>query len=72
MKTNAHARPRTVWKPRNGENPKNTPSANAAAVLSVFAYWLVLGYLEARHRLHVEKLHLEKLHLEKLRRRHKD
>ncbi len=38
-----------------------------AAVLSVVAYWLVVGYLEARHR-----LHLENLHLEKLRRRHKD
>ncbi len=47
-----------------------------AAVLSAFAYWLVLGYVEARHRLHLEKLrleklHLEKLHLEKLRRHHR-
>ncbi len=38
-----------------------------AAVLAAAAYWLVLGYLEARHR-----LHLENLHLERLRRRHKD
>jgi uncharacterized protein (DUF2062 family) len=38
-----------------------------AAVLSVVAYWLVVGYLEARHR-----LHLENLHLEKLRRRRKN
>lgn len=38
-----------------------------AVVLAVVAYWLILGYLEARHR-----LHLENLHLEKLRRKHKD
>ncbi len=37
-----------------------------AAVLAAVAYWLVLGYLEARHR-----LHLENLRLEKLRRHHK-
>lgn len=37
-----------------------------AAVLAAIAYWLILGYLEARHR-----LHLENLHLEKLRRHHK-
>jgi uncharacterized protein len=53
-----------------------------AALLSLMAYWLVRGYLEARHRLHLEnlhleklhleKLHLEKLHLEKLKRHHKD
>ena len=29
---NATTSPRTVWSPRNGEKPKNTPSANAAAV----------------------------------------
>jgi uncharacterized protein (DUF2062 family) len=38
----------------------------AAAVLAAVAYWLMLGYLEARHR-----LHLENLHLERLRRRHR-
>jgi uncharacterized protein (DUF2062 family) len=38
-----------------------------AALLAVLSYWLLVGYLEARHR-----LHLETLHLEKLRRRHKD
>lgn len=38
-----------------------------AGVLAAVAYWLLVGYLEARHR-----LHLEHLRLEKLRRRHKD
>jgi uncharacterized protein (DUF2062 family) len=47
-------------------------SVIGAAALAVVAYYLVLGWLEARHRLHLETLHLEKLHLEKLRRHHKD
>ena len=63
-----------LWHAACGRCSGRTSSdrSSAPAVLAVVAYWLALGFLEARHRLHLERLHLEKLRLDKLRRRRKD
>ncbi len=44
---NASAIARIVCSPRNGENPKNTPSANAAAVRSGVS-WMCSSALSQR------------------------